>query len=112
MYPPVVTKDPTAVEVEVQTACRAMFPGADPLFVPRVFGWAIECFTGSYRDYQAVDTQYHDFEHTLQGTLCLARLLRGRHLAGAQPRFTQPMLQLSLLAMLQAELSWLWSVKP
>jgi hypothetical protein len=107
MYPPVVTKDPTAVEVEVQAACRAMFPTADPLFVPRVFGWAIECFTGSYRDYQAVDARYHDFEHTLQGTLCLARLLRARHLAGAQPRFTQQMFQLGLLAMLLHDTGYL-----
>jgi hypothetical protein len=107
MYPPVVTKDPTAVEVEVQAACRAMFPGADPMFVPRVFGWVIECFTGNYGDYQAVDAQYHDFEHTLQGTLCLARLLKGRHLAGAHPQFTLPMFQLGLLAMLLHDTGYL-----
>lgn len=107
MYAPVVTKDPTAVEVEVQAACRALFPEADPLFVPRVFGWAIECFTGSYRDYQPVDAQYHDFEHTLQGTLCLARLLRGRHLAGAQPRLTQGMFQLALAAILLHDTGYL-----
>ena len=107
MYPPVVTKDPTAVEVEVQAACRAMFPNADPLFVPRVFGWAIECFTGSYRDYQAVDARYHDFEHTLQGTLCLARLLRGRHLAGAQPQLPQRMFQLALVAILLHDTGYL-----
>ena len=67
-----------------------MFPDADPLFVPRAFGWAIECFTGNHADYQAVDARYHDFEHTLQGTLCLARLLRGRHLSAAHPRAHRP----------------------
>ena len=41
MYPPVVTKDPTAVEAEVQQAYLAMFPAGDPLFVPRAFGWVI-----------------------------------------------------------------------
>ena len=100
MYPPVVTKDPTAVEVEVQSAYLTIFPNGDHLFVPKAFGWAIECFTGGYRDYQPVDAPYHDFEHTLQGTLCLARLLRGRHLAGAQLPITQRMLQLGLLAIL------------
>ena len=40
MFPPVVTKDPTAVEMEVQSAYLTMFPDGDPLFVPRVFGWA------------------------------------------------------------------------
>lgn len=107
MYPPVVTKDPTAVEVEVQAACRAMFPEADPMFVPRVFGWAIECFTGNYRDYQAVDARYHDFEHTLQGTLCLGRLLRGRHAAGAQPQLSQRMFQLALAAVLLHDTGYL-----
>jgi hypothetical protein len=107
MYPPVATKDPTAVEVEVQAACRTMFPNADPMFVPRVFGWAIECFTGSCRDYQAVDTRYHDFEHTLQGTLCLARLLRGRHLAGAEPQLTLQMFQLGLVAILLHDTGYL-----
>lgn len=107
MYPSVATKDPTAVQVEVQAACRRMFPSADPMFVPRVFGWAIECFTGNYQDYQAVDARYHDFEHTLQGTLCLARLLHGRHLAGAQPPLTRQMFQLGLVAMLLHDTGYL-----
>jgi hypothetical protein len=107
MFPPVVTKDPTAVEVEVQAAYLAMFPESDPLFVPRVFGWAIECFTGNYADYQAVDARYHDFEHTLQGTLCMARLLRARHAANAQPQLTQRMFQLGLLGILLHDTGYL-----
>ena len=107
MYPPVVTSDPTAVEVEVQAAYLGMFADGDPLFVPRVFGWVIECFTGNYRDYQAVDARYHDFEHTLQGTLCLARLLRGRHREAAQPPLTERMFQLGLLAILLHDTGYL-----
>ena len=106
-HPPVVTKDPTVVEVEVQAAYQAMFASGDPLFVPRVFGWATECFTGNYGDYQAVDACYHDFEHTLQGTLCLARLLYGRDRAGAQPPLTQQMFQLGLLAILLHDTGYL-----
>jgi hypothetical protein len=107
MYSPVATKDPTAVELEVQAAYRTMFPNPDPLFVPQAFGWAIDCFTGNYRDYQAVDARYHDFEHTLQGTLCLSRLLRGRHAAGAQPQFSARMFQLALLAILLHDTGYL-----
>ncbi|HWD93439.1 MAG TPA: HD domain-containing protein [Verrucomicrobiae bacterium] len=107
MYPPVVTKDPTAVEVEVQAAYLGIFPEGDAMFVPRVFGWAIECFTGNYGDYQAVDARYHDFEHTLQGTLCMARLLRGRHLAKAQPPLTPRMFQLGLVAILMHDTGYL-----
>src|ERR1051325_1764085 len=107
MYSPVTTRDPTAVEVEVQRAYLATFPKGDPLFVPRVFGWAIECFTGGYRDYQAVDARYHDFEHTLQGTLCMARLLHGRHQAKAEPALTQRTFQLGLLAILLHDTGYL-----
>ena len=74
MFEPVVTKDAAAVENAVQEAYLSMFPSGDRFFVPRVFGWAHECFTGHYGEYQAVDARYHDFEHTLQGALCMARL--------------------------------------
>lgn len=107
MYSPVVTKDPTAVEVEVQSVYLGMFPKGDAMFVPRVFGWAIECFTGGYQDYQAVDARYHDFEHTLQGTLCMVRLLRGRYRANAQPPLTERMFQLGVLAILMHDTGYL-----
>lgn len=100
MYAPVVTKDPTAVEVEVQSAYLELFPRADKLFIPQIFGWAIDCFTGRYDDYQPIDAQYHDFEHTLQGTLCLARLLRGRHLAKTEPVMSERLFQLGMIAVL------------
>ena len=107
MYPAIDTKDPAAVEAEVQAAYLALFPGGDRLFVPRVFGWAIECFSGAFHDYQAIDARYHDFEHTLQGTLCLARLLRGRAAAGALPVLTERLFQLSILAILLHDTGYL-----
>src|SRR5437773_3097293 len=107
MHPPVVTKDPTAVEVEVQSAYLTVFPNGDRMFVPQVFGWTIECFKGNYKDYQAVDAHYHDFEHTLQGTLCMARLLRGRALAGAEPTLTERMVQFGLVAILLHDTGYL-----
>lgn len=107
MHPPVATNDPTAVEVEVQKAYLAMFPGGDRLFVPRAFGWVMECFTGHYADYQAVDTKYHDFEHTLQGTLCLSRLLHGRHKAAAQPVLTAHFFELAIISILLHDTGYL-----
>ena len=107
MYVPVPTKDPTAVEVEVQAAYLGMFPRGERLFVPRVFKWAIECFTGKYGDYQAIDARYHDFEHTLQGTLCLGRLLRARQAAGAQPLLTPHSFELALVACLLHDTGYL-----
>jgi len=107
MYSPASTKDPVAVQVEVQAAYQAMFPEGDSSFIPRVFGWAVECFTGRYGDYQAVDARYHDLEHTLQGTLCMARLLRGRHFAEAAPRLTETVAQLGFAAILMHDTGYL-----
>ena len=107
MHPPVVTKDPTAVEVEVQSAYLGVYPGGDRGFVRRVFGWATDFFNGGYRDYLPVDVPYHNFEHTLQGTLCLARLWQGRHRAGAQPPLAQATFELSILAILMHDSGYL-----
>lgn len=103
----VSTKDPVAVGREVQAAYLSIFPGGDPLFVSRVFGWVIECFKGNYRDYQAVDALYHDLEHTLQGTLCMARLLRARQEAGAEPVLSQRVFELGVVAILLHDTGYL-----
>src|SRR5438477_10170667 len=100
MYPQVDTKNPAAVEKEVQAVYRAMFPQGDGSFVSTTLGWVRDCFAGRYKDHQASDARYHDLEHTLQGTLCMARLLHGRHLADATPVVTQSAYQLGLLAIL------------
>src|SRR5678816_3501535 len=107
MFPPVVTKDPAAVLVEVQAAYKTLFPNADPMFVPRAFSWMIDCFTGRYKDYHTIDAAYHDFEHTMQGLLCMTRLLKGRQLSGAQPQLTQRVFQLGILAMLMHDTGYL-----
>jgi hypothetical protein len=108
MRSPVVdTKDPTAVESEVQASYAAMFGGADRLFVSRAFSWATNCFTGNYRDYQPIDARYHDFEHTLQGTLCMVRLLHARQMVSAHPVLHQRMFKLGLLAILLHDTGYL-----
>lgn len=107
MMPSVVTRDPVAVAAAVQATFLATSPEADPSFVPRAFHWAISSFTGRFEPYQAIDLGYHDFEHTLQGTLCLARLLHGRHAAEAQPPLSQHFLQLAILAVLLHDTGYL-----
>src|ERR1700733_12140110 len=107
MYSPVVTRDPIAVEVEVQAAYLEMFPRGDKLFVPQIFGWAIDCFTGKFEDYQPIDAKYHDFEHTLQGALCMSRILQGRHRAKAQPQLSQRIFELGIMAILLHDTGYL-----
>lgn len=107
MHPSVATNDPAAVEREVQAVYLAMFPQGDRSFVPRAFGWAGDFFLGRQPGYQAVDAKYHDFEHTLQGTLCLARLLHGRQRAAAAPPLPQKSFELGLLAILMHDSGYL-----
>ena len=107
MFPRIATNNPKAVEAEVQSEYLAMFPKGDRQFVPRIFGWATEAFTGGYKDYQPVDVPYHNFEHTLQGTLCLARLLRARQRAGAQPSLPQRVFELAVVAILMHDTGYL-----
>src|SRR6266704_5655656 len=107
MLLPVATKDPTAVEGHVHSAYLAMFPNGDRFFVPRVFGFAIECFTGHYSDYQAVDARYHDFEHTLQGTLCMTRLLHAWQCANGHSPLTERLFQLGILGILLHDTGYL-----
>ena len=100
MFAPVDTRNPQSVEAEVLSTHDRLF-GSDPAgFVSVAFRWAAECFQGRRPGYQAIDARYHDFEHTLQGTLCLARILEGRQRAGALPRLTQNQFHTSLLAIL------------
>ena len=103
----VSTKDPAAVAREVKATYQSMFPNGNRLFVPGAFSWATECFTGGYADYQAVDTEYHDFEHTLQGALCMVRILHGRWKADVNPPLTQQFFELGLLAILLHDTGYL-----
>lgn len=101
------TRDPDAVMAEARRAYAEMFSDADPEFIERSFGWLKKWFTGSYKDYLPIDAGYHDMEHTLQGTLCLVRLLHGRHKAGAEPRFDRHMFELALMAIMMHDTGYL-----
>lgn len=94
------TKDTVAVKGVVEGVFTTIFPDADKSFVAEFFGWALDCFKGRYKDYQEIDARYHDLEHTMQGTLCMVKLLQGRHQAEEKPRLTQELFKLGLLAIL------------
>ena len=93
------TRDPAAVCRETRQIYASLY-GDDDGFVSRVFDWFVEAFRGDYRGYQAVDMAYHDREHTMQGTLCFARLMYCRHESGAEPQIPAKMFRLGLLSIL------------
>jgi len=100
MLGPVDTRIPQEVEEQVRCIHQELFPSANRTFVALAFDWAAQCFNGRYADYQAIDARYHDFEHTLQGTLCLGRLLHSWSEVESAPPFDAQMFELALLAIL------------
>ena len=107
MYPPVATNDPGAVQGEIRRVYGQLYPGGDSNFVDRAFEAAIAAFTGKCAGYRSIDARYHDLEHTMQGTLCMTRLLEGRARAGAEPRLTEREFHLGLLAILLHDTGYL-----
>ncbi len=107
MQDPINTRESAAVESEVQQAYVEMFPHGNREYIPGIFRWAFSWFSGNYRDYLAIDAHYHDLEHTLQGILCMARLLRRRAAQGQEPRITQRIFELGMLAILMHDTGYL-----
>jgi hypothetical protein len=101
------TKSAPAVAAAAQAAFRKMFPRASTGIIDRLFFDVRRMFTGHYLDYQAADLHYHDFEHTLQATLCFVQLLLGRHGTRATPRLTPRQTELGLAAVLLHDTGYL-----
>jgi hypothetical protein len=107
MFPPVDTKDATAVAAFVAHAFKRMHPGADLVWLNTVFRDIEDLFSGRRPDYAAIDLRYHDLEHTLQATVCLCQLLEGRHGATADPRIDSRHFELALSAVLLHDTGYL-----
>ncbi|HEY3853083.1 MAG TPA: hypothetical protein VGO67_01670 [Verrucomicrobiae bacterium] len=101
------TREPSAVEAEVQKAYTEMFPKGNSDYIPGIFRSAIAWFSGNYRDFMAIDAHYHDLEHTLQGVLCMARLLRSRAALKLEPALPQRIFELGMLAILMHDTGYL-----
>jgi hypothetical protein len=101
------TRHSASVEFAVLSIYKTIFPQGDPCVVQKAFAVALDCFNGKYGNYQAIDARYHDLEHTLQGTLCFARMLYGRYEAKAEPPLTQRLFELALHAILLHDTGYL-----
>lgn len=106
-YPQVNTKNLPDVRRAVLEIYARLFPGANASTIENAFDWVEAAFSGRYADYQPIDAKYHDLEHTLQGTLALARLLEGYKLAGTAPDLTARTFELGTLAILLHDTGYL-----
>lgn len=107
MFPPVDTKDPAAVATYTERAFAGLFPGTSPALVRRLFAEVESLFVGRHPDYGAIDIRYHDFEHTLQATVCIVGILEGRAQAGIEPRLTARQFELAIASTLLHDAGYL-----
>ena len=68
------THDPKAVGVAILEIAGNCFPGQELERIRKLMDAVSELYKGNIPPYQASDMAYHDFEHTLQVTLCWARM--------------------------------------
>jgi hypothetical protein len=101
------TRSPAAVAGFVLGVFADLFPGASRTWIERVFAGVEAYFVGQNPAYAANDLRYHDFEHTLQATVCLVELLAGRHRAGAEPRVSARQFELTVAAVLLHDTGYL-----
>jgi hypothetical protein len=107
MFSEVDTKKPREVCAETIRIFRGLFPSRNSQRIEEYFDWAGDCFGGRFPGYQEIDAKYHDFEHTLQGTLCFARLLEGYKRAQAAPELQPRAFELGLVAILLHDTGYL-----
>lgn len=107
MFPPVDTKNAPAVATFVAEKFAAMYPGATSHAMAAILRDVDALFSGRHPDYQANDVRYHDFEHTLQATVCITLLLEGRHAARVEPRIDARMFELAVAGVLLHDVGYL-----
>jgi hypothetical protein len=101
------TKSPTAVAEAVKAAFgRRSAQGSFPL-LDRLFADVTSMFNGKYPGYLSIDMRYHDYEHTLQATVCLTQLLEGKHRSGDAPALTSRDWELAIMAVLLHDTGYL-----
>ena len=96
-----------AVGTFVRRRFEARYPETDGSFITRRFHNLEAMFAGEYEGFQAMDTLYHDLEHTLQATLCMVCLLEGREARETQPAVDARTYSLALLAIMLHDLGYL-----
>lgn len=79
------TKDPNAVADAVKVLLFVAGGEENFPLIDRAFVDIARLFKGDFPGYQAIDMEYHDLDHTLQVSICMAYLLKGRREATETP---------------------------
>jgi hypothetical protein len=101
------TRNPLAVAGAIEKLHEEMFPGVAAPYIQPIMGKMVGLFAGRWGDYQAMDTAYHDIEHTLQATLCGLRILAGQKRAQAFPNLAPRDFRIAYHALLLHDVGYL-----
>lgn len=109
MVPPhaVNTKSTAAVAQAVREAFGGIGASGSFPLIDRLFADVQDMFDGRYAGYSGIDMTYHNFEHTLQATLCLVHLLEGRSRTADRPVLTARDWELGVMAALLHDCGYL-----
>ena len=101
------TNEVEAVAQAVFELETGLYPEADWAYTRRVFAAVATMFDGGFPGYQAMDTVYHDLEHTLQATLCWARMVSRHQETTARPHVDHAYFRIGLHAVLLHDIGYL-----
>jgi len=89
-----------AVRKILEASYARMFPGKTPNIGRQALHDVESMFEGRYLDYQANDTPYHNFEHTLRTLVCFNDIMEGRFNTGIEPHLTARQHELGAIAVM------------
>lgn len=101
------TKSHCSVAEVAKAALVRVGYGESADLIDALFQGVARMFAGEHPGFQAIDMLYHNFEHTLQATVCVCRILEGRETALAQPILSRRDCELLLAAVLLHDTGYL-----
>ena len=100
MFPDVDTRDANAVRKAIRCIFADTYPASEPALFESVFKTVDQMFTGKFPGFREVDVLYHDYQHTLQASLCMAEIMQGMVKSGDAVRLSERDFQLGMAAIL------------
>lgn len=102
------TTDLSAVASALSAMAQSLFPlSNEEGGIPELLRAVEELFRGGLSTFQAIDTPYHDFEHTLQGTLCWCQLAANHHRSYPDQPLSWNLFRSGLVAILLHDIGYL-----
>ncbi|MBC2593194.1 hypothetical protein H5P28_02865 [Ruficoccus amylovorans] len=100
-------RNPAEIARRVVLLHKEAFPDAPCDYIIPRFEAVTDMFEGNYTGFQPMDTAYHDLEHTLQTTFCLALILINRHHTMTAPVIGPEDFNTALIAILLHDMGYL-----